>query len=278
MIEVNRIYNEDCMTLMDRMPNCVDVIMTSPFYNSNKKARRDKTLTNTSPKNGKYSHVRYDVHVDNMTDEEYCDFTVRLFEKFDDVLKKDGVILYNLSYGTENVEGMFTAINAIITRTNFTVADCITWKKGTAIPNNVSPNRLTRLVEYIFVICRKDEIKTFRSNKRVKSVRKSGQKNYENIYNFIEADNNDGPCPFNKATYSTELCKQLLNIYAQEDALVFDPFMGTGTTANACVHLGLSFIGSEISVNQCKWAEERVAQTVSELFGDGDKRNAPISR
>ena len=34
--------------------------------------------------------------------------------------------------------------------------------------------------------------------------------------------------------------------------------MGTGTTAVACVELNKQYIGSEISENQCKWAEERL--------------------
>ena len=62
----------------------------------------------------------------------------------------------------------------------------------------------------------------------------------------------------NKATYSSDLCKQLLNIYCPKDGIVYDPFMGTGTTAVACKELGLSYIGSELSENQCKWANDRL--------------------
>ena len=83
---------------------------------------------------------------------------------------------------------------------------------------------------------------------------------YENIYNFIEAKNHDGPCPYNKATYSSDLCRKLLSIYiTKNNALIYDPFMGTGTTAVACKELGLSCIGSEISQQQCEWAENRLA-------------------
>lgn len=258
----------DCRDLMDRMVAAdkkVDVILTSPFYNSNRKAGKSRTLKNTKVKEGQYNYVRYDVHVDNMTDEEYCDFTVEVFHRFDKVLKENGVILYNMSYGSENVECMFKALNAIITRTNFTIADVIVWKKRSVFPNSSSPNKLTRIVEYVFVISRKDEIKTFHCNKGVTSVRKTGQKMYENIFNFVEAKNNDGPCPYNKATYSTELCEWLLNLYSPKNATVLDPFMGTGTTANACVRLGLNYIGAEISKNQCEWAEERIEKTKKEL-------------
>jgi site-specific DNA-methyltransferase (adenine-specific)/modification methylase len=256
------IRNENCLDTMQRLlPKSVDVILTSPFYNTNKKAGQNRTLKNTSVSEGQYDYVRYDTHVDNMTDEEYCDFTVELFEGFDRVLARDGSVLYNICYGAENTAGMFMAINAVLTRTNFTIADVIVWKKSNALPNSTSRNRLTRIWEFVFVFCRKGEIKTFRCNKEVKSLRKTGQKAYENVFNYIEAKNNDETCPFNKATFSTDLCKKLLSLYAVGEAVtVYDPFMGSGTTAVACQELGFNCIGSEISENQVHWAEERLAR------------------
>lgn len=254
-----KIYNEDCFDTMARMPDgVINVILTSPFYNTNKKAGKNSTLSDSSKVGGGYEYIRYDVHVDNMTNEEYSRYTVNLFNEFNRILKSNGSILYNISYGAENTEGMFNAINAIITETNFTIADVIIWKKKTAIPNNCSSNRLTRITEFVFVFCRKTELKTFYCNKKVVSIRKNGQKMYENITNFVEARNNDGPCPYNKATYSSELCEKLLKIYAPDNAVVYDPFYGSGTTLVACKRLGLSGIGSEISKNQCYFANERL--------------------
>lgn len=206
-----RILNEDCFDTMKQMsPHSVDVVLTSPFYNTNKKAGKTRTLKNTKVADGQYDYVRYDSFVDDMTDEEYSDFTKRLFLSFDNVLSPNGCILYNINYGAENTEGMFKAIYAVITETPFTIADVIVWKKPTALPNSCSSNRLTRIWEFVFVFCRRSEMKTFRCNKQVKSYRKTGQAAYENIPNLIEARNNDGSCPLNKATYSTELCEKLL--------------------------------------------------------------------
>ena len=253
------LYNEDCIkTMKDMGGKSVDLILTSPFYNTNKKAGKSRTLQNTSVKEGQYEYVCYDVHVDDMTNDEYCDYTVRLFDCFDDVVNKNGCVLYNICYGSENTVGMFLAVDAIIRRTVWTIADVIIWKKSTAMPNSCSSNKLTRIYEFVFVFCRKDEMKTFHCNKRVTSKRATGQKAYENIYNFIEAKNNDGTCPYNKATYSSELCEKLLKLYAPEDGVVYDPFMGSGTTAVACEKLGLHCIGSEISTNQVKWTIKRL--------------------
>lgn len=90
------------------------------------------------------------------------------------------------------------------------------------------------ITEFVFVFARKNEIDTFHCNKKILSYSNTNQAYYENIFNFIEADNNDESCPFNKATYSTDLCKKLLKIYAPKNAVIYDPFMGSGTTAVAC--------------------------------------------
>ena len=274
------IRNESCLETMQKLtPKSIDVILTSPFYNTNKKAGQNRTLKNTSVQKGQYDYVRYDTHVDDMTDEEYCDFTVELFEGFDRVLARDGSVLYNICYGAENTAGMFKAVNAVITRTDFTIADVIVWKKSDALPNSTSHNRLTRIWEFVFVFCRKDELKTFRCNKKVKSYRKTGQKAYENVFNYIEAKNNDESCPFNKATFSTDLCKKLLSLYAVGDKVtVYDPFMGSGTTAVACQELGYDCYGSEISENQVQWATERLVRNgksrskwLDELLGGNEE-------
>jgi DNA modification methylase len=239
------------------------LIVTSPPYNTNKKAGNSRTLNNTSVKEGQYNYVRYDGYVDNLTNDEYCDKTVELFNAFDAFLVPNGCVLYNLSYGSENTEGMFLAVSDVLKKTNFTLADTIIWKKKSAFPNSCSSNKLTRITEFIFVFCRNDEMHTFHCNKKVVSVRKTGQKMYGNVFNFIEAPNNDGACELNKATYSSDLVKQLLNIYATKESVVYDPFMGTGTTAVACRDFGCRCIGSEISKKQCDYAMKRLT-TVKE--------------
>lgn len=259
------IRNEDCFDTMRKLPpHSVDIVLTSPPYNTNKKAGKSRTLGNTKVKDEQYQYVRYDAFVDDFTTEEYTDFTKRLFLSFDQVLKPNGCVLYNINYGAENTDGMFQAVNAVITQTPFTIADVIVWKKATALPNSTSSNRLTRIWEFVFVFCRKTEMKTFSCNKRVTSYRKTGQAAYENVFNLIEARNNDGACPLNKATFSTELVEKLLNLYAKDGAVIYDPFMGSGTTAVACMRMGLDCIGSEISAKQCEYAENRLVESRSE--------------
>ena len=253
--------NEDCFKTMEAMERSnykVDVVMTSPPYNTGRPSTSERARENND--------ARYDIHLDNMSQNDYSNWCVDIFNQLDKCLNKDGVILWNVSYGSDatvNTEGIglvWLVIADLIRNTNFTVADRIIWKKGSALPNNVSKNKLTRIVEDVFVFCRKDEYKTFNANKEVSSIGKNGQTFYKNYFNFIEAKNNDGSCKLNKATYSTDLCKQLLSIYAKEGSTVYDPFMGTGTTAIACEELGFDCVGSELSEAQVEYSKNRLKE------------------
>lgn len=257
-MELNKIYNEDCFITMKKMEKenyKVDNILTSPFYNTCRSSKYHTSLKSRNNHEG-----RYDIHLDNMSDQQYIDFTIELFDNYDEILKENGCIIYNLSYSSENTHLMWQVVSSIISNTNFTVADDIIWKKSSALPNNVSSNKLTRIVEHIFIFCRKNEFKTFKANKKVKSIGKNGQKYYENIFNYIEAPNNDGSNNLNKATFSSELVKKLLNIYVTKGSVVYDSFMGTGTTAVGCKEMDINYIGSEISKAQCDFANKRIEQ------------------
>ena len=73
--------NENCFETLDKMINSdykVDLILTSPPYNTARTCQTQKSIDT-------YNN-RYDIHLDNMTDEEYSEWTVDLFNKFDKVL------------------------------------------------------------------------------------------------------------------------------------------------------------------------------------------------
>lgn len=259
-MEIDRIYCEDCNETMKRMdPHSVDLVLTSPFYNTNMKAKGGRTILDGKGHSNEIA--RYDKFIDVMDNDQYSAFTVNLFGGYGRVLKENGVVLYNISYGNENNECLFLTLADILRKTDFTIADVIVWKKKSALPACLSPNKLTRITEFVFVFCRKSEYMTFHANKKCTSTRPTGQRMYENIFNFIEAANNDGPCKLNGAAFSTELCTHLMDVYAPVGGVVYDSFMGTGTTGVAAKRMGLHYIGSEISEAQCEYARKRIDGT-----------------
>lgn len=153
----DKIFNEDTLKFMESTEFKADCILTSPPYNTCRPMRSENARKNY--------WGRYDIHLDNKTQEQYIAWTLDLFRLFDTHLKTNGVVIYNVSYSSdrtgnsENNDTIWRVISSIISETDFTVADKITWKKSSALPNNTSPNSLTRICEDIFVFCRKGELK-----------------------------------------------------------------------------------------------------------------------
>ncbi len=260
-MELNvEILNGDCIVVMDELikeGKKFTHIITSPPYNSARRANSEYNL--------KHHSARYDIQVESKTSQEYADWVVEIFKRFEYLLEPNGCIIWNVSYSSassiseiECINSLWFSIYGVLKNTNFTIADKIVWRKSSALPNNVSPNKLTRICEDVFVFCRKSEYKTFHTNKKVKSISSKGQRYYENIFNYLEAPNNDGANPLNKATFSTEFVEKLMEIYCRDGSSVLDPFCGTGTTLNACLRKGFSGVGIELSKNQCEYARDRL--------------------
>ena len=249
-MEINKIYCENNLDTMAQMPdNFIDLVITSPPYN----------IFNTKAKDR-----GYDYYEDNKTDDEYIKWTINIFKEFDRITKQNSIIIYNMGYGTENPNLMNLTVSNIITETNYSLADIIVWKKKTAMPNSPSKNRLTRICEFVYIFCRKNELHSFDSNKEIVNE-SNGAKFYESIDNFINASNNDESNDLNKATFSTELVRKLCKIYAKNNSLIYDPFIGTGTTAKACIIDKHNFIGSELSKNQCEYAMKRLQPYLNQI-------------
>jgi DNA modification methylase len=72
------------------------------------------------------------------------------------------------------------------------------------------------------------------------------------------------------AMFPIELVKRCLKMFSYRDAVVLDPFMGSGTTAVGCKLYGRHYIGFEISKKYCDIANERIvnANLLYEAYRD----------
>ena len=55
-----------------------------------------------------------------------------------------------------------------------------------------------------------------------------------------------------------ELCEYLIKTYSNEDGVVLDNCMGSGTTGVACIHTGRNFIGIEKEDKYFEIAQKRI--------------------
>ena len=67
------------------------------------------------------------------------------------------------------------------------------------------------------------------------------------------------------ASYNTDLIKKPILAGCPEGGIIYDPFMGTGTTALAALRSNRNFIGSEMSQEYCKIIDKNLAFYKSQL-------------
>jgi DNA modification methylase len=82
-------------------------------------------------------------------------------------------------------------------------------------------------------------------------------------FNRSNVKNNIHPASFN-----IELPLFFIKCLTKKDDVVLDPFMGSGTTAEAALQLGRYFVGIELEQNYIDYAEKRIASylAIEEIF------------
>lgn len=140
------------------------------------------------------------------------------------------------------------------------------WNKVGILPDNMSKTQSTKNISQIHLFCRKNEFKTYNTNKIVKSYRENQQKTYTNISNIINAPVRDKDSKtFNHKVFSTELVKELLYKYVKKRGIVFDCFLGVGSTCLATINENIYYIGCEINKEIYEYARTRVLKKKKEI-------------
>ena len=63
---------------------------------------------------------------------------------------------------------------------------------------------------------------------------------------------------------SIDLMERIVKTSSKEGGIILDPFMGSGTTAIACINTGRNFIGFELDKHYCDIANERIQKALAE--------------
>lgn len=256
-MEINKIYNENCLETMAKMPdNFIDLTVTSPPYDNLREYKG-------------YSFA-------------FEEIAKELFR----ITKKGGVVVWIVGDGHEKGGETLTSFRQALffQGLGFTVHDTIIYKK-----NNFSvpfPDKYHQTFEYCFVLS-KGKKKTFnpicdRKNKKagqsggVQSItEKNGTRTkrsakiiteYGKRHNVWEYDtgmylSTKDKYAFNHpAIFPEELVKDHIISWSNENDIVYDCFMGSGTTAKMAILNNRKYIGSEISEDYIKIIETRIKE------------------
>jgi site-specific DNA-methyltransferase (adenine-specific) len=194
------------------------------------------------------------------------------------VTKQGGVVVWIIGDSTTKGSESGTSFRQALgfKEAGFNLHDTMIWRKSNPMPKFRS-KRYFDVFEYMFVLS-KGQPKTFnplmQSNKRAgelydytakvktkgkvrtkKTFNINDERYKDNIWEYAVAKNDtDHP-----AVFPESLIADHIKSWSNEGDIVYDPFIGSGTTALAARSLGRTYIGSEISKEYCLITERRLS-------------------
>lgn len=246
-----KLINGDCIEEMQKFIDDgvkVDLVLTDPPYNISKlNDNRDRSKMD-SPIMRRKKPINYDFGTwDNMKREEFLNFTNDWYSLCVQLLKDGGTMISFFSKEDVNFLGWIGKSYGMRTRTIFT------WHKTNPVPSFRKVNYLSSC-EYAWIGSKGDVGWTFNF------------KQQKEMHNFFETPNKS---IYGETEHPTEkplsLIKHLIEIHTNEGDVVFDPFLGSGTSAVACKELNRECIGIELDEEYFKIASDRCKNYQSRL-------------
>ena len=232
-MELNVVYNEDCLEGMKQIPNkSVDLVITDPPY-----------LIDTVG-SGLYSQKdkQYIKELNFMKD----GFSKEILDEICRVMKK--INLY-----------IFCSQKQIIPLLDYFVREkkcnwnIITWHKTNPIP--ACGNKYLTDTEYVLFF-------------REKGVKIYGDYQTKFTY-YLTSLNQKDKIKYNHPTIKPlNIIQNFIINSSKEGEIVLDPFMGSGTTAIACMNTNRNFIGFEIDKGYYDIILERIKNHKSTVIQD----------
>lgn len=257
IMELGNIHHENCIETLARLADdTIDMTITSPPYDDLRS----------------YNGYHFPVE----------EIGAGLFEK----TKPGGVVIWVVGDKTVNgCETLTSFKHAFVFReAGFNVHDTMLYVKNNPIPSDCGP-RYRQSFEYMFCFSKGKpktfnplteptksagtKIKAFRITevgrgnvpdedigRKIKSERK-----VSNIftYNVGTSSSRDKIAFQHPAIFPEQLCEDQIRTWTNEGDIVYDPFMGSGTTAKIAHQLGREWFGSEISREYVDIANRRLA-------------------
>lgn len=189
-------------------------------------------VTFTSPPYNRKRNDKYEEYDDQIKDyySFLCEFTnlaIRLTRKH---------IFLNLQTNYYNKQDVYKFIGNYCDK----IQNIIVWEKSNPLP--ASGKNITNAFEYFIII----------GDTPLKS-NKTYTKNH-----ITTSVNSSTTTKIHKAVMKTEVCEWFILNFTKEKDLIFDPFMGIGTTGVVCSELNRNFIGVEIIPKYFDYAKNRI--------------------
>jgi DNA modification methylase len=265
-LELDRIIVGDCLSALKSLPDsCVDLIFTSPPYADNRK----KTYKGVPIK-------------------KYVEWFLPISYQLKRLLRDDGTFVLNIKERTQNGERQTYVLELILEmrQQGWLWTEEYVWHKKNCYPGKW-PNRFRDAWERCLQFNKQKQFKMFQeavmlpigdwSKKRLAKLSATDQirdesrvgsgfgKNVSNWVGkqFVYPTNvlhlatecaNRG----HSASFPVSLPTWFIRLFTQEQDVVLDPFIGSGTTAIACLGQNRHYLGIEAMDNYYRLAQESI--------------------
>jgi len=221
MIDINKIYNEDCLETLKKIPdNFIDLVITSPPYNMRTRIRNGQYTTREK---SEHFSKKYKFFDDALPINEFYEFHKKVISE---LLRTSKIICYNFQIVTGSKEAFFRIIGDF----NKDIKDIIIWDKGHGQPA-MHERILNSCYEFILILEGDKKCGRMIQN----AVFKRGEMN-----NILRISRNKQKDKSHNAVF---------------------PFMGSGTTAIVAISNNRKYIGSEIIKEYFEMAEYKISKT-----------------
>ena len=220
----------------------IDLVVTSPPYNMRTRIRNGQYTTREKSEHFSKKYKHFD---DALPINEFYEFHSSVLKE---LLRVSKIVCYNFQIVTGSKEAFFKIIGDF----NKDIKDIIIWDKNTGQPA-MHGQVLNSCYEMILVL--EDDKKCGRVIQNAKFKR--GEMN-----NVLRIGRGKKVSDIHGAIFPEQLPFDLMNAFSNEGALIYDPFMGSGTTALVAKKLGRNYIGSEISSEYCQIINNRLNETL----------------
>ena len=227
----------DCLTLIKSIPDhSIDLILTDPPYNLGNFMHK----RGTNIKGMRNNHFAYSGW-DNLSFEEWSNVMKLFLQECNRVLKTKGSLLMFMSI--LKVE----TIIKLATHAGLYYKTVGAWHKTNPMPRNMNLHFINSIEPWLYFI---NDSKTGVFNNQGKP-----------IHDFIEtstisySEHKLGNQPTQKPK---KILQHFIEILSNKNDVVFDPFMGSGSTGVVCEQLDRKFIGFELNDEYYNIACQRI--------------------
>ena len=231
----------DCLEVMVSLPEgSADLTLTSPPYNMNLRIRNKSYCSRQIVKE---MTTKYAEFSDNLPMDKYFEFNRLAVAK---ILRISDLCFYNVQFLTGNKVALFNLIGHY----SGNIKEIIVWDKISSEPS-ISDGVLNSQFENIIV---------FENSNPISRKFTSAQFQRGELKNIWKIAKERSVSEFHKAVFPSLLASTVILNFSRPGAVIFDPFMGTGTTGSFAAGNDRKFIGIEINEKYFDIACKRIEQ------------------